>query len=107
MRVTTAFGVWLVLGLFTDGWAHLNVSGPETVFTPWHGVLYSGFSAGALWLGVLALRGRGSVGPGPGPWYGSATRGCPADRRPTGVTAVSSSRPERYRVGTDVARAPS
>lgn len=56
--VTTAFGVWLVLGLFTDGWAHLNRPGLETFFTPWHGVLYSGFVASALWLGVLALRGR-------------------------------------------------
>lgn len=56
--VTTAFGVWLVLGVFTDGWAHVNLPGLETFFTPWHGVLYSGFTAGAAWLGVLALRGR-------------------------------------------------
>ncbi len=56
--LTTGFGVWLILGLFTDGWAHLNLPGLETFFTPWHGVLYSGFGAGALWLGVLARRGR-------------------------------------------------
>ena len=56
--VTTAFGVWLILGLFIDGWAHLNLPGLETFFTPWHAVLYSGFGAGALWLGVLARRGR-------------------------------------------------
>ena len=56
--VTTMFGIWLILGLFTDGWAHLNLPGLETFFTPWHGVLYSGFVAGALWLGVLARRGR-------------------------------------------------
>lgn len=55
--VTTAFGAWLILGLFVDGWAHLNLPGLETFFTPWHGVLYSGFTAGALWLGVLARRG--------------------------------------------------
>lgn len=55
---TTGFGVWLILGLFTDGWAHLNLPGLETFFTPWHGLLYSGFTAGALWLAVLALRGR-------------------------------------------------
>jgi hypothetical protein len=56
--VTTAFGTWLILGLFVDGWAHLNLPGLETFFTPWHGVLYSGFAAGALWLAVLGLRGR-------------------------------------------------
>ncbi len=55
---TTAFDIWLILGLFVDGWAHLNLPGLETFFTPWHGVLYSGFAAGAVWLGVLALRGR-------------------------------------------------
>jgi hypothetical protein len=56
--VTAAFGVWMILGLFTDGWAHLNLPGLETFFTPWHGVLYSGFAAAAAWLGVLARRGR-------------------------------------------------
>lgn len=39
---------WVVTGLFLDGWAH-NVDKPETFFTPWHGVLYSGFVAGGLW----------------------------------------------------------
>lgn len=58
--VTTAFGVWMVVGLFVDGWAHLNLPGLETFFTPWHGVLYSGFAAGAGWLAVLAIRGRRS-----------------------------------------------
>lgn len=58
--VTTAFGVWMVVGLFVDGWAHLNLPGLETFFTPWHGVLYSGFAAGAGWLAVLAVRGRRS-----------------------------------------------
>jgi hypothetical protein len=56
--VTAAFGAWLIIGLFTDGWAHLNLPGLETFFTPWHGVLYSGFAAGAGWVGLLALRGR-------------------------------------------------
>lgn len=54
--VTVAFGGWLVLGLFTDGWAHLNLPALETFFTPWHGMLYSGFAGGALWLVVLARR---------------------------------------------------
>lgn len=46
------FGLWMILGLFLDGWAHDN-SKPETFFTPWHGVLYSGFlGAGAFALGI-------------------------------------------------------
>ena len=53
---TTAFGVWLILGLFVDGWAHLNRPGLESFFTPWHAVLYSGFTAAAAWLAVLGLR---------------------------------------------------
>lgn len=56
--VTVAFGGWLILGLFTDGWAHANLPGLETFFTPWHGLLYSGFAGSALWLAVLARRGR-------------------------------------------------
>lgn len=40
------FGLWMVIGLFIDGWAHDN-NKPETFFTPWHGILYSGFAAAA------------------------------------------------------------
>lgn len=39
------FSAWTVIGLFVDGWAH-NVDKPETFFTPWHFVLYSGFVCG-------------------------------------------------------------
>ncbi len=41
---------WIVAGLFLDGWAHNTLrSSIETVFTPWHAVLYSGFAiAGGL-----------------------------------------------------------
>ena len=42
-------GVWMVVGLFLDGWAHRHQK-PETFFTPWHGVLYSGFTAAAVWM---------------------------------------------------------
>ncbi|MFC4950987.1 hypothetical protein [Pseudonocardia sp. GCM10023141] len=61
--LTAVFGVWMIVGLFTDGWAHLNLPGLETFFTPWHGLLYSGFAAGAAWLAVLALRGRRTALP--------------------------------------------
>jgi hypothetical protein len=42
------FGSWMVIGLFLDGWSH-NQNKPETFFTPWHGVLYSGFGAAVAW----------------------------------------------------------
>ena len=42
-------GLWMISGLFVDGWAHRNQK-PETFFTPWHGLLYSGFIASALWM---------------------------------------------------------
>src|SRR5690349_13973146 len=45
--LSVAFGAWLVIGLFLDGWAH-NHQRPETIFTPWHAVFYSGFLACAL-----------------------------------------------------------
>ena len=38
------FGTWMVTGLFLDGWAHI-ANKPETFFSPWHFILYSGFGA--------------------------------------------------------------
>lgn len=43
------FGAWLVIGVVVDGWAHNNDK-PETFFTPWHGVFYSGFAVCAAWM---------------------------------------------------------
>ncbi len=51
------FGLWMVVGLFLDGWAHDNQK-PESFFTPWHGVLYSGFTAAAAFALHRAVRGR-------------------------------------------------
>ena len=42
------FSLWTISGLFLDGWAH-GQGQPETFFTPWHGLLYSGFVAGMAW----------------------------------------------------------
>jgi hypothetical protein len=42
------FGFWMMTGLFLDGWSHAHEK-RETFFTPWHGVLYSGFGAAMLW----------------------------------------------------------
>jgi hypothetical protein len=47
------FSVWVVVGLFVDGWAH-NADKPETFWTPWHAVLYSGFLAAAARFAVGA-----------------------------------------------------
>jgi hypothetical protein len=44
--IASLFGLWMVIGLFLDGWAHDNQK-PESFFTPWHGVLYSGFAVAA------------------------------------------------------------
>lgn len=62
--VTAAAGSWLIVALFSDGWAHFNVPDLESFFTPWHGALYSGFAAAALWVAVLGLRRGVTVGAG-------------------------------------------
>lgn len=56
--VTMLGGAWLVVGLFLDGWAHLNIGGPDSFFTPWHAVLYSGFAAVAAWTAVVVWSSR-------------------------------------------------
>lgn len=69
--VTVALGAWLIVGLFVDGWAHNNAK-PESFFTPWHGLFYSGFVATAAWMwtrhqrhgGVPAGYGLGLLGVG-------------------------------------------
>lgn len=53
--VAVGCAVWMAGGLFIDGWAH-NAEKPETFFTPWHGVLYSGFGAAVLWGTWLSRR---------------------------------------------------
>lgn len=54
---TTVFSTWVVLGLFIDGWAH-NAGKPEDFWTPWHGVLYSGFATGGIWFAATRRRAR-------------------------------------------------
>ncbi len=54
--ITILFGLWLMLGLFVDGWAHNNLEELETFFTPWHALFYSGFLVNAAWIGWLILR---------------------------------------------------
>lgn len=42
----------VVAGLFLDGWNHLNLQDGRlgSFFTPWHGLLYAGFTANAMWV---------------------------------------------------------
>ena len=54
--VTVAIGLWLIGGLFSDGWAHHNVPELEGFFTPWHAGLYFGLLLAGTWFGWL---GRG------------------------------------------------
>ena len=54
--VAALLGVWAVVGLFLDGWAHHTRPELESFFTPWHAVLYSGAGAATLWLAVLIRR---------------------------------------------------
>jgi hypothetical protein len=62
--VTVFFGLWLMVGLFVDGWAHNNLAELETFFTPWHALFYSGFTWSAAWVGWVALR-SGALERGP------------------------------------------
>jgi hypothetical protein len=56
--ITVLLGLWLVVGLFVDGWAHENLARLETFFTPWHALFYSGYSACAGWVAWLIWRER-------------------------------------------------
>lgn len=51
------FSLWMVIGLFLDGWAHDN-NRPESFFTPWHAVLYSGFAAATAYALLMVWRSR-------------------------------------------------
>ncbi len=54
---TIILGLWLIIGVFIDGFAHNNLRGTiESFFTPWHGILYSGFVAAAIWTMWLVIR---------------------------------------------------
>ena len=72
--VTMILATWMVGGVFIDGWAHINLaSTKETFFTPWHGVLYSGFAAVSAWMSAPLLRaGRSDLAAAVRPGYGLA-----------------------------------
>ncbi|MHB8510488.1 MAG: hypothetical protein ACYDGR_17915, partial [Candidatus Dormibacteria bacterium] len=54
--LVAALSVWMLSGLYMDGWAHDHFGADlTTFFTPWHGFLYAGFSllAGYICLNFL------------------------------------------------------
>lgn len=77
------FGVWMIVGLFLDGWAH-SEQRPDSFFTPWHGVLYTGFlgaAGSALWQ-VAAQRRPGMR------WHDAIPRGYGASVTGLGLFAA-------------------
>lgn len=56
--ITALLGSWMTIGGFVDGFAHRNLDTPETFFTPWHGVLYTGYLASSIWVVWLLARNR-------------------------------------------------
>jgi hypothetical protein len=55
-RLAILLASWLVGGVYLDGWAHNHIARLETIFTPWHAVLYSGYASLAVCLVVVAVR---------------------------------------------------
>ncbi len=55
--VTVVIGLWLIGGLFSDGWAHHNVPELEGFFTPWHAALYFGLLLAGAWFAWLGRAG--------------------------------------------------
>src|SRR3546814_10646644 len=47
---------WMIGGLNVDIWAHIHRPELESLFSPWHGILYSGFAVHAGILYVTMLR---------------------------------------------------
>jgi hypothetical protein len=55
--ITSLIGLWIVTGIFIDGWAHVHILDLiDTFFTPWHASFYSGLLAFGAWLAYLGLR---------------------------------------------------
>ncbi|NUT34026.1 MAG: hypothetical protein HOV79_13240 [Hamadaea sp.] len=66
--IVAAFSLTAIGGLYLDGWAHSNRPELETFFTPWHGVLYSGFLLTAAYVVLLGVR-LGGRAAGPQAWW--------------------------------------
>ena len=54
--ISSLIGAWIVIGIYIDGWAHVNRPDRiESFFTPWHAIFYSGLLAFGIWIGLLLL----------------------------------------------------
>ncbi len=54
--VMAALSLWFIGGVYLDGWAHIHIPRLETFFTPWHGVLYSGYFVSAIVLFAVLVK---------------------------------------------------
>src|SRR5215813_7543686 len=70
------FATWFVIGSYLDGWAHTHRL-PDSFFTPWHAVIYSGV------LGAASCWGAQPSSPG-----ATARRGARPCRRDTGFRCL-------------------
>ena len=64
--LVTAAHLWILVGLFLDGWFHIHRPDGESFFTPWHAVLYSGVAATVV-VHLLQQRRAGGMTPGYAP----------------------------------------
>ena len=54
----TGAHLWIIAGLFLDGWHHIHGPDLETFFTPWHGLLYSGVGLAVVIIAEQMRRAR-------------------------------------------------
>ena len=62
-RVFVVLSGWLMTGVFSDAWAHISHL-PDSFWTPWHGVLYSGLLACGAFLFVMRYQRHGVLAEG-------------------------------------------
>lgn len=55
----TGANLWIISGLFLDGWYHIHFPENESFFTPWHAILYSGVGVAVAVIADQMLRARG------------------------------------------------
>lgn len=67
--ISCALGTWMLSGLYMDGWAHRSLDLKDSITTPYHAVLYSGFIAFAGWITWVVVRNfrEGRRGPAASP----------------------------------------
>jgi hypothetical protein len=53
---SAVLAMWVIVGVFIDGWAHSHGFVDESFFTPWHALLYTGVLAMGVFLGFHQYR---------------------------------------------------